>query len=1095
MRELAVPAVIVTGYVALLVAIAAWAERQEGRGRKVSSNPVVYALSLAVYASTWTFYGSVGLAARGGLLWLTVYLGPTLCAATWWWVLRPLVRLKERHRVTGLADLLALRYEKSQPLALLATGVIAAGLVPYLALQLKTMIATLAIVSGATAPDTPVDGATARHLGPPLVALMLVFTILFGLRRVRPTERHPGLVVALAAECVLKLVAFVAAGAFVTYGLFDGFGDLFRRALAAPSVAPDLLGGLGVVAWVSHLALSAVAVLLLPRQFHVAVVENTDVAHVRTAMWLFPLYLFLINLFVLPVALAGLLLGHPAAAADTFVLRLPLDAGRPILSWLVFLGGFSAGIGMMVVETIALATMFSNHVMLPAAERFSALGGLRRHVLPARWAAAAVILVAAYAYERAFGGGYTLASIGFISFAAVLQLAPPLLGGFLWRGASRVGAQAGLAAGFLLWVYTIVAPVLVHAGWLPGTLITEGPFGIEALEPEGLFDVHLDSISHAVLWTLFANISAFVVGSLLFPPKAEEVARVDRLIAPPAPRVAPAEWAPPLVDAREKRDRAAALLARYHGDALGVALADACLDRIGAVPGGTLSALQLAELQAEVETTLAAAIGSAGAHAAIRRDPIVTDAESGAISRAYADILAALHVSPAELQRKIDYHRERERLLVRDAESQRFLAAVSGLLAASLDLDATGRAGVRLAVPHLADAALLWLAPEGARPARAWLAHVDVAAERAGVAALEVCAATLGGAAPFARALAAHRAVPLRPDEAGWPAALAERLPRGGGVVLPLLSARAPLGALALLVDDSTRLRTPDDLAVSEEVARRLSLALENASLYLRAEEAVRARDEFLAVASHELKTPLTPLRIKIQTLERLVTRGNLTTIPPEKLLQLFGGAEAQVLRLVGLVDDLLDVTRLTSKRLKLRPEAMDLARAVHDVVERHASDASEAGCTVLVEADAPVTGTWDRLRIEQVVTNLLTNALKYAPGCRVSVTVDAEDGIARVAVRDEGPGIAAADQQRIFQPFERAVRYLEVSGFGLGLFIVRQIVEAHGGLVRLDSAPGRGTSFEVDLPREALAEVFERSAPAEANEASGVGPQASEKT
>jgi Na+/proline symporter/signal transduction histidine kinase len=1061
MPELALPAAVVTAYVALLVLVAAWGERQERRGRGVASSGVVYALALGVYATTWTFYGSVGVAARDGLLFLTVYLGPTLCAVAWWWIVRPLVRVKERHRVTGLADLLSLRYEKSQALALLATVVVVVGLVPYLALQLKTMISTLALVSDGAGLTYPSAGA---RIGPPLVAMMLLFTIAFGLRRVRPSERHPGMVLALAVESVVKLVAFLAAGAFVTWGLFDGPSDILRRALLPGSRVPALLGEHGVVAWLSHLLLSAVAVLLLPRQFHVAVVENADERHVRTAMWLFPLYLFAINLFVLPVALGGLLLGHDAAGADAFVLSLPLAAGQRVLSWLVFLGGFSAGTGMVIVETTALATMISNHVVIPAAQRWGPLGGLRRRLLVVRWAAAGLVLVGAFAYERLFGGGYDLASIGFISFAAVLQLAPALLGGLAWRGASRAGATAGIAAGFLVWVYVLVLPVLVRSGQLPASLITDGPFGIESLSPAGLFDVHLDPVSHAVLFTLLANVGAFVAGSLVSPPRRDEAARVERVLGPVAAavRAAPAEG-PALVAAAPKRARAAALLARYHGDEHGAALADACLAHVGASPDGTLSAIQLAELQGEVETTLAAAIGSSAAHAAIRREPLVGPDEERAVSVAYADILAALHVSPAELQRKIDYHRTRERLLARDAANQRFLAGVSGLLGSTLELDSTARTAVRLPVPHLADAAVLWLAGEAGGPGRAWLAHADAALERAGATALDAVLPAISRRGPILRALDTRRSVVSRPlPPASWPAPLAVALPRGGEVTLPLAGPRGALGTLSLLVEDAAQL---EDLALAEELARRLAIALENARLYHQAEEAVRVRDEFLAVASHELKTPLTPLRLKIQTLERLVERGDLGTVPREKLVQLFGGAEGQVLRLVGLVDDLLDVTRLTTKRLKLRPEPMDLSEAVRAVVERHADAVTDSGCAVQVSAPTPVLGVWDRIRLEQVATNLLTNALKYAPGSRVHVSVDGDPASARLEVRDEGPGIATADQERIFRPFERAVRYIEVSGFGLGLFIVRQIVEAHGGTVRLASG-GTGATFVIELPR-----------------------------
>lgn len=386
MRELVAPALVVTTYLGILVGVAIWAERQEARGRRVAGNALVYSLSLGVYATTWTFYGSVGFAARTGLLFLSVYLGPTLTAVVWWWVLRKLVRLKNAHRITSLPDFLALRYEKSQALALLATGVLVAGLIPYVALQLKTMVATLGLVAGGGAAlSYPESG---RTLGPPLVGLMLLFTIAFGLRRVRPTERHPGLVVALAVECVVKLVAFLAVGAFVTWGLFHGFRDVFRAASEPWLPTPALLGSHGVGEWLAHLFLSAFAALLLPRQFHVAVVENSHESHIRTAMWFFPAYLLAINVFVLPLALAGLALSGSAEGADTFVLTLPLAADQHALSWLVFLGGFSAGSGMVIVEATALATMISNHAVIPAAQAFRPLRRLRRKVLPVRWAAA-----------------------------------------------------------------------------------------------------------------------------------------------------------------------------------------------------------------------------------------------------------------------------------------------------------------------------------------------------------------------------------------------------------------------------------------------------------------------------------------------------------------------------------------------------------------------------------------------------------------------------------------------------------------------------------------------------------------------------------
>jgi signal transduction histidine kinase len=290
-------------------------------------------------------------------------------------------------------------------------------------------------------------------------------------------------------------------------------------------------------------------------------------------------------------------------------------------------------------------------------------------------------------------------------------------------------------------------------------------------------------------------------------------------------------------------------------------------------------------------------------------------------------------------------------------------------------------------------------------------------------------------------------------------------VPRGAQLVLPLAVHREALGVLLLFAADPAQL-LPDQVALGEALARRIALALENARLFRGAEDAVRARDRFLAVASHELKTPLTPLRIRISTIERLVARGALETVPKQKLVELFAGAEGQVVRLARLVDDLLDVTRMTLKRLRLSPEPMDLRQSAAEVMERHRAEIAAAGNPIRLVGAAPVTGTWDRLRIEQVITNLLTNALKYAPRAPVEIRVEGDEGHARVVVRDEGPGIADADQARIFRPFERATPDPSVAGFGLGLFIVREIVEAHGGALSLRSEPGRGSTFVVELPR-----------------------------
>ena len=299
---------------------------------------------------------------------------------------------------------------------------------------------------------------------------MILFTIIFGVRRLDPTERHQGMVVALAVECVVKFAAFFTAGIFVTYVLFDGFHDIFQQ-------LPDtLLKNISVSAetdssffltWTTYLVLAMSAILFLPRQFHVAVVENFEEKHIRTAMWVFPLYLFLINLFVFPIAMGGLLKGLPVQNADVFVIDLPLHSGQKWLSLFVFIGGFSAAAGMIMISSMTMATMITNHLMLPFIGWFKRLAFMKRYLLQCRWIAVAAYILMGYLFERNVGESFMLVNMGMISFAAALQFAPSIIGGLFWKEGNKIGALSGLVAGFLLWFYTLMIPAFVKSGRLP----------------------------------------------------------------------------------------------------------------------------------------------------------------------------------------------------------------------------------------------------------------------------------------------------------------------------------------------------------------------------------------------------------------------------------------------------------------------------------------------------------------------------------------------------------------------------------------------------------------------------------------------------
>ncbi len=527
MLEAQVILVVAFAYLGLLFAIAYYGDKRADAKRSIIANPYIYTLSIAVYCTAWTFYGSVGRAAGSGVGFLPIYLGPTLMALLWWFVLRKIIRIAKTHRVTSIADFVGSRYGKSTLLGGLVTVIAVVGIMPYISLQLKAISTSYFVLRHYPALVMPAhSGEIALWNDTTLyVALLLAaFTILFGTRHIDATERHEGMVAAIAFESLVKLIAFLAVGVFVTFGLFGSPAELFAGATASPELAKlmsmDALGG-GYASWVALTFLSMMAIMFLPRQFQVAVVENVNEDHVRKAVWLFPLYLLVINLFVLPIAFAGrLLLPAGQVDPDTYVLSLPMLARQEGLALFAFLGGLSAATGMVIVATIALSTMVCNDLLMPALLRIRALGLTQRRdlsglLLGIRRGTIVAVLLLGYLYFRLIGESYALVTIGLVSFAAAAQFAPAILIGVYWKGASRHGAIAGLTAGFAVWAYTLLLPSLAKSGWLSPDFIEHGLFGIELLRPYQLFGLaDLNEITHSVFWSMFANVGLLVSVSL-----------------------------------------------------------------------------------------------------------------------------------------------------------------------------------------------------------------------------------------------------------------------------------------------------------------------------------------------------------------------------------------------------------------------------------------------------------------------------------------------------------------------------------------------------------------------------------------------------
>ncbi len=509
-------------YVIALFLVAWLVERRASRGvMGFLRSPLVYTLSLSIYCTAWTFYGAVGYAARSGIEFLTIYLGPTLVFVGWWWLLRKLVRIGRQQRVTSIADLLSSRYGKSNLLGVLVTVIAVVASTPYIALQLQSVTLSFAVFASETPSGWALPDRNATAIW--VAGGLALFTILFGTRKLDAKEQHHGIVMAIAVEAVVKLVALLAVGAFVVWGLAEGPLAVIEKISAVDSPGWQVQPG----RWAGLIFIAAAAVISLPRMFQVLVVENVEESHLARASWAFPLYLCLMSLFILPIAVIGME-RYPQANPDMLVLTLPLSEGQGALAMLVFLGGFSSATSMVIVETIALATMLSNHLLMPLWLRFkpgALTGDLRRGVLLARRFSIIGVLALGLAYFRLSGGSAALAAIGLIAFAGMAQALPVLLGGIFWRGATKTGAVAGLVTGFAVWAYTLFLPSFGQGAVIPAHVFAGGAFGLPWLRPQGLFGTQgMDPLVHSIFWSLVLNTAAFCAGSIFsFPDPVERV--------------------------------------------------------------------------------------------------------------------------------------------------------------------------------------------------------------------------------------------------------------------------------------------------------------------------------------------------------------------------------------------------------------------------------------------------------------------------------------------------------------------------------------------------------------------------------------------
>lgn len=1011
---------VALGYIGLLFLIASYGDCSRRKVRDTRARLLIYPLSLAIYCTSWTFFGSVGLASRTGFDFLTIYIGPILMIGLFWPLLMRMVRLAKAQNITSIADFIAARYGKSQRVAACVAMIAIIGSIPYIALQLKAVSASLQTVTAQINVDPgspPVFGDISLFVA----MAMATFAVLFGTRHVDATEHQDGLMLAIATESTVKLIAFLAVGVFVTFWMFDGPVALFTEAMQIPRIAAILTRDIHVDSWLAMTLLSFFAFVLIPRQFHVAVVENNNVNEVKRAAWLFPAYLVLINLFVIPIAIAGLIM-FPVGRVDSdmFVLALPLAAGSHVLALAAFVGGLSAATAMVIVETVALSIMVSNDIVMPfllnrraAAEGPDNLGST---VLKVRRLAIFCIMVLAYLYYRSAGDAQ-LAAIGLLSFAAVAQLAPAFVGGLIWRRATASGAIAGMAVGFAVWAYTLLLPSIADAGLIAPDLLTAGPWNIAALRPQHLFGLDLPPLVHGVMWSLALNMLAFVGFTLRRRPAPIEQLQANLFV--------PTELAPIAPTFRLWRSTVAveeliATVARYLGEERTRTSFEnfAHARRINLDPKADADM----QLLRYAEHLLASAIGTASSRLVLSlllRKPTVS---TKAALKLLDDANAAIQYNREILQTALDH--VRQGIAVFDKEMQ--LICWNRQFGDVLDLPpALTRAGVRL------DDILRYNAARDTSSPEVIEKRVHTLMERY----------TEAGDAFIERFAERGLFIEVR----------ANRMPDGGIAttftdMTPSVEAAEALEKANETLERRVRERT--------EELTRLNAALARAKR--DAEEANTSKTRFLAAASHDILQPLNAARLYVTSLVERSTGPNS---------QLVGNIDASLEAVEEIFNALLDISRLDAGVLRPEPTSFRIDQLLRQIEVEFAPIASSKGLELVFVPSQRVIRS-DRRMLRRLLQNLVSNAIKYTPKGRVLVGCRLCGDQLRIDVFDTGVGIPESQHKTIFAEFHRLDQGARIArGLGLGLSIVERIARVLQHEINMDSKVGHGTHFSITVP------------------------------
>jgi Na+/proline symporter/signal transduction histidine kinase/CheY-like chemotaxis protein len=1008
--------IIAIAYVTFLFVVASFGDRWSSTSGPGRARPLIYALSLAIYCTSWTFFGSVGVSSERGFEFLGIYIGPILVFLFGFPLLKRIIRLAKTEKITSIADFLAARYGKSFTVAATATLIATIGMVPYIALQLKAISDSVSLMIEHYTGAPPSFDPVVSDISLVVAALLAMFAVLFGTRHADATEHQDGLVLAVAVESIVKLAAFLAIGLVITFVVFGGPGDMVEVLGSNAQVREAIGYHTSIATWLVLTALSAFAVVALPRQFHVTVVENRSEAELRTATWVFPLYLVAINLFVLPIALAGLARVGVGTSSDLYVLSLPLLHQRDLLAMIAFIGGLSAATAMVIVESVALSIMISNDLVIPLFVRRLQKSQPQENedwstrILNVRRAAIVVMLFVAFLYYRESTNNARLSSIGLMSFAAIAQFAPALIGGLVWRGANGRGAALGMAAGILVWGYTLLLPSLAASD---NAIVVHGLFGLESLRPQALFGMDAEPLNHGVFWSLSINTLLFVLGSLSRASVPLERIQASIFVpreAGPMPSLRRFRTAITVNDLKDT-------IARY----LGVERTERSFQSFEKANSISLYGNDQASMEVIrfSEQLLASAVGSSSARLILSLLFRRSDRGAKDAFRLLDDATEALQHNRDLLQTALDQMEQGITVFDRDLR----LICWNRQYRTLFDLpDEMGQVGISL------DQILRYLAQRGDIPAEQRVAMLNRLTAFAGPWQMEL--ETSG------------RTLELRSNP----------MPDGGLVATYADISASVEADLALkraneTLEQRVKRRTAELTRVNEELAQAQALA----------EEANLGKTRFLAAAGHDILQPLNAARLYCASLIEKAGPG-----PAGQAAVNIESALESVETILGAV---LDISRLDAGAMKPEDASFRLDGLLRQIGTDFRPLAAEKRLDLRIVGSSLTVRT-DRNLLRRLIQNLVSNAIKYTRHGRILLGVRRRGDLVEVQVIDTGIGIAAGKLNSVFREFtrlEEGVR--EAEGLGLGLSIVDRIARVLRLEIRIFSRPGKGTRFSVILP------------------------------